>query len=386
MSLSSFKKGMDRKNTMAIKWDAMELRFGYKDLNPMWIADTDYPTCPEVVKDIVKRAKHPAYGYSFPSDEYKEAVKGWIKRHYYYDISTDEIVVTPGVVNGLYFIVKLFTNPGDDIVVSTPVYNPFYSVIEKNGRNIVRNPLIEDKDTYKIDFFDLEEKLQNAKMFILCNPHNPIGRVWTKDEMDMIVRLCKKYNCILVSDEIHGDIIHKPNVLCSAGSYLSEYDKIIICTAPSKTFNVAGLCDSNIIIRNKEFREKFEEDLDNYSIEPNVFGLSTCLSAYTKGDKWAGDQNKYIYENYLIVKDYFNKNINEAVVYKLEGTYLTWINLKYLGLEQDKLMDRLMKCGVLVGNGTVYDKNYIGYIRLNLACGRNQLLDALDKIRKACSK
>ena len=386
MSFSNFEKGMNRKNTMAIKWDLTEELFKHKDLNPMWIADSDYPTCKEVVRDLVKRAKHAAYGYSFPDASYKEAVKGWIKRHHYYDIDVESIVVTPGIVNALFFIVKKFTKEGDNVVVSTPVYNPFYSVIEKNGRNIIRNKLIEEDDTYKIDFLDLEEKLSKAKMYILCNPHNPIGRVWTKEEVDMIYRLCKKYNCFLVSDEIHGDIVHDPYKLYSAGNYINDYDKIIICTAPSKTFNVAGLCDSNIIVNNKELRRELEEELGNYSIEPNVFGLTACLSAYTKGDKWADDQNKYIYENYLITKDFFNKNIKEAKVYKLEGTYLMWVNLSFLGLSQNDLMEALMNEHVLVGNGTVYDENYVGYIRLNLACGRKQLLEALESIKRVCKK
>ena len=223
-------------------------------------------------------------------------------------------------------------------------------------------------------------------MYILCNPHNPIGRVWTKEEMDRIVALCKKYDCFLVSDEIHGDIIHEPNKLYSAGNYLDSYDKIIICTAPSKTFNVAGLCDSNIIVKDEKLRKELEEELDNYSIEPNVFGLTACLSAYTKGDAWVDEQNKYIYENYLIVKDYLQEYVKEAKVYKLEGTYLMWINLQFLKLPQDELMEHLMDSGVLVGNGTVYDEHYVDYIRLNLACGRGQLMDALDKIRKACNK
>ena len=384
--MRSFEKGLDRKNTMAIKWDLTEERFHHKDLNPMWIADSDYPTCPEVVKDLVKRAKHPAYGYSFPDSKYKKAVCGWIKRHHYYDIEEDYIVVTPGIVNALFFIVKNFTSPGDNVVVSTPVYNPFYSVIEKNGRTIVRNKLIETLDTYKIDFDDLESKIKDAKMFILCNPHNPIGRVWTKDEVDKIFELCKKYDCFLVSDEIHGDIIHEPNKLYSVGNYLDSYDKIIICTAPSKTFNVAGLCDSNIIVKNEKLRNKLQEDLNNFSIEPNAFGLTACMSAYTKGDDWALQQNKYIYENYLITKEYLSTYLPKAKVYKFEGTYLMWINLTFMNMPQQDLLNRLMDAGVLVGDGTVYDKEYVNYIRLNLACGRKQLNDALLQIRKACTK
>ena len=386
MSFDSFKNGMNRKNTMAIKWDQTEEIFGYPELNPMWIADSDYPTCPEIVQALVERAKHPAYGYTFPNDEYKTAVKNWIKRHHYYDIDQDDIIVTPGIVNALFFIVKKFTKEFDNVVVSTPVYNPFYRVIEKNNRNIVRNKLIEVYDTYKIDFIDLEEKIKNAKMYILCNPHNPIGRVWTKDEVTKIYNLCKKYDCFLVSDEIHGDIIYEPNKLYSAGNFLGDYDKLIICTAPSKTFNVAGLCDSNIIVHNKELRDELQEELDNYSIEPNAFGLTACMAAYKYGDDWAKEQNQYLYENYLLVKDFFNKNIREAKVYKLEGTYLVWINLTFLKLSQDELLKRLMEEKVLVGNGTVYDEKYVGYIRLNIACGRSQLMDALEKIKKVCSK
>lgn len=384
MNLKSFEKGMKRKNTNCYKWDLTKKRFGVDECNPMWIADSDYPTCPAVVKDLVKRAKDGAFGYSYASESYKEAVKGWIKRHHYYDIETTDIVTTPGVVCALFFIIKKYTTPGDNILISTPVYNPFYDVIKDNGCNIINNKLKEIDDSYQIDFEDLEEKMKISKMYILCNPHNPVGRVWTKDEVDKIFNLCKKYNCFLVSDEIHADIIMKPNKLYSAGNYLDMYDKLIVCTAPSKTFNVAGLQDSNIIIRNKELRDGLYELLHMYSIsDPNIFGAIACESAYTNGDEWMEAQNEYLKENYEILKKYFNDFAPQAKVYKLEGTYLVWVNLSYLGLSQEELFKRIVDNGVVINNGTVYGEDYIGYIRINIACGRNQLMDALERIIKA---
>lgn len=384
MNFKTFKKGMNRKNTSCYKWDSLKNHFGADDCNPMWIADSDYPTCPEIIKDLKKRANDGAFGYSFISDSYRNAVKGWIKRHHHYDIEITDIITTPGVVCALFFIIKKYMNPGDNILISTPVYNPFYDVIKDNECNVLCNKLIETEDSYKIDFEDLEEKMKISKMYILCNPHNPVGRVWKKDEVDKIFNLCKKYDCFFVSDEIHADIIMEPNRLYSAGNYIGLYDKLIICTAPSKTFNVAGLGDSNIIIRNKELREGLSDMLHMYSIsDPNIFGAVACESAYTNGDAWMEAQNQYLKENYQIVKEYFKNNAPSAKVYNLEGTYLVWVNLSYLNLSQEELFEKIKLNGVIINNGTMYGEDYIGYIRINIACGRNQLMDALEKIVKA---
>lgn len=391
MSKLNFIKGANRINTSCEKWDMIQDEYHKKDLLPFWVADSDYRTCKRITKDLCKRAKQGTFGYSFINDNYREVVCNWMKTRHNYEIQKEYITITHGIVSALFFLVRLVTNEGDNVVVSTPVYNPFYRVIEKNNRNIIRNELIEVNDgnefTYKIDFEDLEKKLSTAKLFILCNPHNPIGRVWTEDELAKIFELCKKYNVFLISDEIHCDLILGNNKFYSMGKYIEEYDKMAICTAASKTFNIAGLSNSNIIIKNKEYREKFQEMLHNCSMhEPNIFGMEACRSAYLHCSKWVDEQNEYLYENYKIVRDYFLSFNRGFRVCKLQGTYLMWIDLSKLGLTQEKLFNELIEAGVVINNGTVYSPKCIGYIRLNIACGRKQLKEGLRRIGTVISK
>lgn len=383
--MNKFYKGLNRRNTSCYKWDIPD--FKKDNVLPFWIADSDYLTCDCIIEDLVARSKQGAFGYTFVDEEYYQIVQNWISNRYGYSIKNDWIVTTPGVVNALYLIIKLFTKEQDKVVVSTPVYNPFFNVVNNNNRILTLNPLIEDNDTYKIDFIDLENKLKEAKVFIFCNPHNPIGRVWNQEEVSRVVNLCKKYEVLLISDEIHCDFVFDNKKVCSVGNYLTDYENIVVCTAPSKTFNVAGLMDSNIIIRNEKIRNLFCQELEFLSIkDPNIFGLVACKSAYSKGSEWVDWQNKYLEENRDLVYEYFLKNIPEAKLYKLEGTYLMWINLSYLGLSQDELHQGLFDNGVLVNNGTMYGEKYIGYIRLNIACGREQLTEGLKRIKSFIEK
>lgn len=386
--LHTFYKGKNRMHTSCIKWDLQKERIGVDNLLPFWIADSDYATCKAVTKDLVRRAKHGVFGYTIIDDEYLEIVKTWVKKRYHYEIDKKWIITTPGVVCALHFAVEEFTKENDNVVVSTPVYNPFFSVVENNKRNLLYNKLIEvpgELGTYKIDFADLEEKLKISKMYIFCNPHNPIGRVWTKEEMTKVVELCHKYQVILVSDEIHCDIILGDHEFYSAGNFFNqkEYEdsKIIVCTAPSKTFNVAGLMDSNIFIKNTELQSKYRSKFEKMSLrEPNIFGICACKSAYAKGEKWVNNQNEYLKENRDIVYRYFKENIPQAKLFKLEGTYLMWINMKFLQISQDDIFHGLVEHKVLINNGPVYSSEYEGYIRFNIACGRKQLLLGLQYI------
>lgn len=383
---NNFYSGVNRKNTDAIKWD--NLTNGQEDLEkvdilPFWIADSDYQTADFIINDLIERVKHGAFGYTYCSDGYYDTIKNWVKRRYDYDIDKEWIIPTHGVVTALDILVKLLTEENDNIVVSTPVYNPFFNVVKNNGRTLICNKLKEIEDSYQIDFCDLEDKLKNAKMYILCNPHNPIGRVWTKEEIDKIVSLCKKYDIILLSDEIHCDLIMDGKKHYSVGHHLNDYDKIAICTAPSKVFNLAGLMNANVICKNEEYRKRYQDLQHGMSLStPNLLSLVACESAYKKGDQWVDVQNEYLTENRDIVYKFFKDNLPKTKLYKLEGTYLMWINVTYLDLEQEELLNHLLKGGIKVNSGMVYSSDYKGYIRLNIATSRDYLLEGLERIKK----
>lgn len=381
--MERFYNGVNRKNTNCIKWDSFE----DENLLPFSIADSDYQTAQEVIDDLVERVKEGAFGYTFVDEDYFEIVKNWFLRRHQYDIEKEWIVPCCGVVTALFILVKTISKEKDNVVVSTPVYNPFYSVISNCGRNEIHNQLIEVDNTYAIDFVDLEEKLKKSKIYIFCNPHNPVGRCYTKKEISRVVELCKKYNVVLVSDEIHCDLAMLDCEFYSVGNFINEYENIVVCTAPSKTFNIAGLQNANIIIKNELYREKFKKELSDYSISlPSVLSLIACKSAYSKGDEWVDLQRKYLTENRDIVYNFFNENIKKAKVYKLEGTYLMWINLSFLNIDQDELINGLKEKGVIVNNGMTYSSKYKGYIRLNIACPRKQLLEGLGRIKEFISE
>lgn len=376
--MKNFDKEIKRRGTNCIKWD-----MAGNDVLPFWIADSDYPTCDKIVSELEKRVKSSAFGYTYPSDDYYEAIVNWMQKRHDVEIEKEWIIPSMGVVTALYLSVFLFTKENDEVIVSTPVYNPFYSVIENNNRKLICNKLIETNDTYVIDFSDLEEKMKSAKMYILCNPHNPVGRCFTHDELDKVVDLCKKYNVILVSDEIHNDIIMKDAKFYSVMHYFSLYENIIVCTAPSKTFNIAGLEDSNIIIKNEIFREKFSNKQHDLSIStPNILALTACEAAYKYGEEWVDNQNEYLTKNRDFVYSYLKENIPLAKTYKLEGTYLMWINMRFLNLSQEELIEGLKEKGILVNSGEMYSCDYIGYIRLNIACPKSQLEKGLKIIKE----
>lgn len=383
--MERFIKGQDRKNIYCKKWDNKPVNG--KEVLPFWIADSDYPTYEKITNKLIERVKNATFGYTYIDDDYYNNVINWFNRRYGYKIEKENVFPTHGVLVGLTYAVHLFTKPGDKIVCSTPVYNPFFSIVKDNGRELVFNKLVETKNenneyTYVYDFADLEEKIKDAKIYILCNPHNPVGRVWTKEEVSKIVSLCKKYDCILVSDEIHCDLVLEGSKLESCGKYLDEYDKIIILTAPSKTFNIAGLLITNCIIKNKEYIEAFINYQNLLCMErPNLLALEACKAAYFDGDEWVDTQNKYLKEQSEIVKSFFEKNLPMCKVYKLEGTYLMWVDCSSFGFDQANLIEGLLQAGVRVNSGTVYCEDCKGFIRLNVACGRSQLLEGLERIK-----
>ena len=382
--MNHFNKPINRLNTSSLKWDSIKIRTEKENVLPFWVADSDYMTAKPIMEALTSRIKNGAFGYTYIDQEYLEIVKNWVWRRYQYRIEKDWIVTTPGIVPALFFAINALTTPEAKIIIQSPVYNPFYSVIINNNRKILENKLLPIDNTYQMDFINLEALLkEGAEMMILCSPHNPVGRVWTEAEILKVVKLCKQYNCLLVSDEIHCDLVFKEYPFISIGKYFHLYDKMIICTAPSKTFNIAGLMTSNIIIKDLTLREKFKRELSIRSIgDPNLFGIEACKAAYTKCDDWLEAQVKHIQKNAMLVNQYFKKHIPEAKIAKLEGTYLMWIDMRFMHLTSETLVKKLIDYGIFVNPGAMYGADYDGFIRLNIACPQQQLQKGLEIIGK----
>ena len=382
--MNHFNKPINRLNISSIKWDYIKEKTKKDQVLPFWVADSDYMTAKPILDALTSRVKNGTFGYTYIDNEYLATVKDWVWRKYHYEIENNWIIPAPGVVTALFFAVSALTNKEANIIVQSPVYNPFYSVITNNNRSIVENKLISTMNTYRMDFENLETKLKaGAKMMILCNPHNPVGRVWTEAEIKKVVTLCKQYQCLLVSDEIHCDLIFKEHPFTSVGKFFDVYDQMVICTAPSKTFNIAGLMTSNIIIKDKNLREKFTHELAIRSLrEPNLLGLEACKAAYTKCDDWLEAQIEHIHKNANKVYRYFKKNIPLAKIAKLEGTYLMWIDMRFMKLTSKELVSGLLDYGILVNSGAMYGTDYDGFIRFNIACSQQQLQAGLEIIGK----
>ena len=376
-----FYRGIKRLNSDCYKWDKAIKDYHDDKLLPFSLADSDYEAPKKVKKALIKRAHQGHFGYTYYSDELYQAIISWCKKRYQYDISKDNIVITLGVVNALHNLIQTFTNPNDHILINTPVYNPFYDVITNNKRiikesKLIRQELDDNLFTYELDFSDLEEKIKDSKMYILCNPHNPVGRVWTYKEIEKIVLLCKKYNCILVSDEIHGDLIMPNITFTSALRFSHLFDKIICCIAPSKTFNVAGLGTASTLFSTTNMAETFRKQYEMQALSSNMFGLIACLNAYIDGTKYVDIQNQYIKENQEIVYNFISKH--HLKMAKLEGTYLIWIDLSNLKLDEEAITLGLLKHHILINKGSLYSSSLDGtYIRMNIACSRKALLKGL---------
>lgn len=351
---------------------------------PFSIADSDYPTAKAIERCIKKRAKHPIYGYSYPNDDYFESIINWTKRRYGYEINKDNIIPANGVVTSLYYAVKFFGKDSKGVIVQPPVYNPFYSIILDNDKEIIVNKLIKEDNYFTIDYNDLEEKFKEGnKVLILCSPHNPTGRVFSKGELEKIVLLAKKYDAYILADEIHCDIVLHDNKFTSVNHFAHVYNKLIVFTSISKSFGLAGLKTSNIIIKDQELANSFREFLaHNYISFGNVFGLTAVKSAYNLAEDWLDAQNKHLSNNYDILYNYFAENYPKVGVTKSEGTFLAWLDFSYLDIPCVKMQEELKKIGILINEGKRYSEHCKGYIRFNFACSIKQLKHGLKMLGK----
>lgn len=379
---------IDRKNTNCLKYDFAERRGMPKDLLPLWVADMDFKTSSYIQDALDKQIRHGIFGYSESKEEYFEAVSGWMKRHYDWTVSERWLVKTPGIVFALAMAVKAFTNPGDKVLIQMPVYYPFREVIEDNGRIAVSNTLVYKEDNkYHIDFEDFEDKIieNNIHLFFICNPHNPVGRVWTKEELSRIGDICYRNKVIVVSDEIHADFVfHGKHQVFS--HIKKEYEEITItCTSPSKTFNLAGLQISNIFIQNPQLRRTFRKEIDKagYS-QLNVMGLVACEAAYRYGDEWYNAMHSYVKANIEFAGKYVKENLPGVKMVSLEGTYLIWLDFKETGLSDDELEKLIIhKAKLWLDSGKIFGEPGRGFQRINTACPRTVLADALFRIKNA---
>ena len=387
-----FSKYVERKGSNSVKWDMLSETFGKEDLLPMWVADSDWPTSPSIIKAIKTRAEHGIFGYTFPDQKLKTIIVDWVKKHYDWDIKKEWIVFSNGVVPSLNIAVQTFTNNGDEVIIQPPVYYPFRSAVENNGAIVVNNQLKNINGKYKFDLKELKnilkdspQKLSRAKLLILCSPHNPVGRVWEKEELAELGKICLENDVKILSDEIHADFVYddkKHTPIASLNNELSQ--NTLTFMAPSKTFNIAGLNSSFVIIENKKLRKEFKVNKNGLVGTGNIFGLVAMKAAYQNGEKWLSEQLSYLNENMKFAVNYINENIPGITTRKSEGTYLLWLDCKELDFSDNQLENFFInEAKLALDPGTWFGKGGRGFMRMNLACPRSILKEGLDKLKKA---
>ena len=377
-----FNNVVDRRNTSCAKRDETIEKTNIKDIVPLTVADMDFKTSPEIIASMIEAVNHGIYGYTNISDGYIEASVNWIKRNYGRIPKDYEVVFCPRIIQAISLIIQNFTNIGDKVMISTPLYNPIQGAILSNDRLLVSSELVLENNHYEIDFEDFENIAKSGvKVFICVSPHNPTGRVWSKEEISKIVSICKKYKIMIVSDEVHADFVWKDKFI-SFGSFLDEYDNMIICTSPAKTFNVPGLEASNILIRNDENRSKFKEILIKAGIHnPNYFCVPAVIAAYNSSYEWLNMLKANIKDNLLYVKKFFNE-IDGFKVIESEGTFLLWIDYRGLNLSEEEFKNILLKSKVLFNLGSEFGDGGVGFFRINVASPKNILEKALLNFKK----
>lgn len=378
----NFDEIIERKNTMSCKWD---LR---KDdtILPMWVADMDFKTAQPVIDALTDRAQHGIYGYSIFTDELYESIIGWFKRRHHWSIDKDWLSFSPGIVFALHAFAKIFVKPGDKILMHSPVYYPFFGSAKRNGIEFVNNDLIYSNGRYEIDFEDFEKKARDpsVKMLYLSSPHNPGGRIWTRDELIHMGDICTRNGVVIVADEIHCDLILNGNEYTSFGTLPKNItDNSIICVSPSKTFNIAGLQISCIVIKNKELKEKYNNYMKSTGYyEANVFGLEGITAAYRDGDEWLDNLIEYLNGNLKFLREYIAENLPKVKVMIPDATYLVWLDFKDLGAEPVYLHRLLKNEGkIWLDEGYLFGETGEGFERINIACPRETLRDGLERIK-----
>ena len=378
----NFDEIIPRRHTNSYKWDSSPT----DDILPLWVADMDFRTAPAIVEALAKRVNQGIFGYASVPNSYYNAVIQWFERRHTWHFEKEWIIYTSGVVPAVSAVIKALTSPGDGVIVQSPVYNCFFSSIRNNGCHIVTNPLIYENHTYRIDFEDLERKTAdpNVKLLLLCNPHNPAGRVWTRNELIRIGEICQQNKVIVVSDEIHCELVFPGHTYTPFASISENHLwHSVTCLSPSKAFNLAGLQIANIIVRDETMRKKIDKAINiNEVCDVNPFGIEATIAAYNKSEEWLIQLLAYLKTNYDYLCNFFQTFLPQLPVTKLEGTYLVWNDCHALHLTSETLQSRLLKeKGLWLNSGTMYGIEGDGFLRWNIACPQSILRDALMRFR-----
>ncbi len=374
-----FDKTIDRRATNSYKWDSAP-----EGVLPMWVADMDFRTAPAIIDALQKRVAHGIFGYTRVPDAYYDAVTSWFSRRHGWDIDREWIIYTSGVVPAVSAVIKALTVPGDKVIVQTPVYNCFFSSIRNNGCEIVSNPLRRTADTYKMDFDALERCAADprAKVMLLCNPHNPAGRVWTPDELTRLGNICLRNGVTVVADEIHCELVYQGFKYTPFASLSDAFlHRSVTCVSPSKAFNIAGLQIANIVAFDNDLRSRIDKAINiNEVCDVNPFGVAATIAAYNEGEEWLNQLVDYLHGNYEAMAEFCRRELPEFPITRLEGTYLVWMDCSSLGMPSDALEHALLDDARLWLNaGTMYGAEGEGYMRWNIACPRSVMLDGLNR-------
>lgn len=376
---------LNRHHTRSAKWE--NGRGIFKDLDYLMfsVADSDYPTAPEIIKRLKDRVEHGAYGYTMTDDEYFKAIVDWFQRRYQTKIDSSWILPSSKVLALLSTAIDVYSKPKDKILIQTPVYHVFYPLINYHKRTLITNPLLYENGYYTMDFNDLEARFkQGVKVMVLCNPHNPVGRVWSYQELERLVDLCKTYDVLILSDEIHADVIMTPYQFTSINQFTERYHKLMVIHAPSKTFNIAGLHSAYAVVPSKLLREKLKSTLiKRFMFGSNTFAIEALITAYSSCDNWVDAQNKHVQENYQTLKAFLSKYYSKSVLLPLEGTYLAWLDLRAYQSSSKKLAEIFKNVGIVLSEGLTFGAQCDGFMRMNLAVSKEQLEEGLKRFRKA---
>ena len=383
----NFDKIIDRTNNFSAKWSEMNKNFGTNNLLPMWVADMDFLTAPCVMEALKDRLEQGIFGYTTRPSSYNESIVNWLDNRFSWKINQEWLMFSPAVITSISLLIQNLTQKNDKIMIQEPVYSPFHNIVESNERNLVISPLVKlDDGSYVMDYEDIEAKIKDVKVFILCNPHNPVGRVWTREELTRLGEICLKHNVLVISDEIHSDIIlknHKHTPFASISKEFSE--NTITCMAPTKTFNLAGLQSSFLVISNPYYYEVMDKAFSILDIKRNnAFSLVATEAAYNYGEDWLYELIKYIEDNVDFAIDYIKNHMPQLKVKKPEGTYLLWVDFSNLNVDKKDLKNALINKGrIALSDGSSFGIGGDGYYRINLACPRSMVLEGLKRIEFA---
>ncbi|TSB48141.1 MalY/PatB family protein [Alkalicoccobacillus porphyridii] len=390
--MHQFDEVIERKGTNSLKWDGVVKRYGADELIPLWVADMDFKAPQPVLDALTERVQQGVFGYITPSSSVNESIVNWARRRYEWEISEKWLIHTVGIVPTISNIIKSFTDLGDEIVIQTPVYYPFYDVIKLNDRSVLRNPLQQDETTgqFKMDLEQLEASItERTKMLLFCHPHNPGGRVWSKQELEALAAVCKKYDLLVISDEIHADLLydgyqHIP--LASINEDMAE--RTFTCMAPTKTFNLAGIIASYIVVKDNKLRLQLRRFLEStFMNSQNAFAELATETAYNKGEEWLEELMKYIQENYRFAAQFIRENMPKINVIKPQGTYLLWLDFNEIPLTSEQRKKWLVEeARVALNHGPTFGREAENFERLNLACPKATLEEGLNRMKQAYLK